>query len=186
MEQSIVAQECVCVCLMVRFLVTDLRSLRLPPGPKSGYGDSREGTAYDRATDEQTQFGVGGKENSYELEGSDPQLGGTDTSSYAAVDPQRLDSDRSPIRATETVPGGDGWGPEDTCKAPCVFSLAHGRCLCRHAYFDFEQRDLTDFLIGVVESEVSICFSLEWVFESPHDMMCGSQRAYTVPRRTDS
>jgi len=85
-------------------------------GPKSGYGDSREGTAYDRATDEQTQFGVGGKENSYGLEGSDPQLGGTDTSSYAAVDPQRLDSDRSPISATETIPGGDGWGPEDTSR----------------------------------------------------------------------
>lgn len=86
-------------------------------GPKSGYGASQEGGAYDHATSEQSQFGLEGKTGSYGKEASDPQLGATDTSSYGAVDPLKSDFDKAP-HGVESVPAGDGWGAEDTCKLP--------------------------------------------------------------------
>jgi hypothetical protein len=84
-------------------------------GPKSGYGASKEGAAYDRATSEQTQFGLEGK-TGYGHEGSDPKLGETDTSAYGAVDPLASDYDNAPRSNTETVPAGDGWSREDTSR----------------------------------------------------------------------
>jgi hypothetical protein len=84
------------------------------PGPKSGYGASREGAAYDQPTGEQSQFGLQGK-TGYGQEGSDPQLGQTDPNAYGAVDPNASSFDNSPTSNTETIPGGEGWGAEDTC-----------------------------------------------------------------------
>lgn len=75
-------------------------------GPKSTYGASRES--------EQSQFGLGGK-TGYGNEGSDPALGGTDTSSYGAGDPLASQYDNTPRSNTQSVPGGDGWSAEDTC-----------------------------------------------------------------------
>jgi len=82
-------------------------------GPKSGYGASKEGAAYDHPTSEQTQFGLEGK-SGYGHEGADPTLGQTDTSSYGAVDPFASKFDDSPRSNTETAPAGDGWSREDT------------------------------------------------------------------------
>ena len=89
-------------------------------GPKSGYGASKEGAAYDHPTSEQTQFGLEGK-SGYGHEGADPTLGQTDTSSYGAVDPFASKFDDSPRSNTETAPAGDGWSREDTCMFFGVF-----------------------------------------------------------------
>lgn len=84
-------------------------------GPKSGYGDLKEGGTFDHGTSEQTQFGLEGKTGSYGHEGADPQLGGTTDSrpSGAPVDPMESNFDKAP-RGIESVPAGDGWGAEDT------------------------------------------------------------------------
>jgi len=83
-------------------------------GPKSGYGDLKEGGTFDHGTSEQTQFGLEGKTGSYAREGADSRLGETVNSSYdTPVDPLESNFDKAP-HGVESVPAGDGWGPEDT------------------------------------------------------------------------
>jgi len=85
-------------------------------GPKSGYGASKDGAAFDHATSEQTQFGLEGKTGNYGRQGADPQLPGTTTNTNdfgAVVDPLESKFDKAP-HGIETVPGGDGWSAEDT------------------------------------------------------------------------
>jgi len=73
-------------------------------GPKSGYGDLKEGGTFDHGTSEQTQFGLEGKTGGYGREGADPM---------------ESNFDKAP-HGMESVPAGSGWGAEDTCKLTSI------------------------------------------------------------------
>lgn len=95
-------------------------------GPKSGYGASKDGSAFDHATREQTQFGLEGKTGNYGRQGADPRLPGTTTKTNDfgdVVDPFESKFDKAP-HGIESVPCGDGWSADDTCKHhnPCFES----------------------------------------------------------------
>lgn len=106
-------------------------------GPKSGYGASQEGAAYDQSTGDQTQLGLGARGQGQGQQWSDTQsgqmgtgAGGPNASNFDSTPGSNFDStpgsnyDNTPGSNFGNMPtsnqgsalGGDDWGTDDTSR----------------------------------------------------------------------